>query len=415
MVLFFKKELLSSREILALLNLLTFTTLYPNASQPNHGVFVENRLRHLVGTGQARATVLAPIAWFPGRHLPRAPRRENRAGLDVLHPRWLAIPKLGLSLSPWLLYLSAARTLEHLIRDGARFDAIDAHYFYPDGVAAIWLGRRFGLPVCITARGSDVTQFPDYRLPRRLIVSAACQADAIVTVSGGLRDTLLGLGAPAANITVLRNGVDLAVFRPLDRALARQTFGVEGPVLVSVGALIPRKGHDRTIAALTHLPGWTLLVAGDGPEHGALLALARRLGVGDRVRLLGALPHGDLAQLYSAADLSVLASSREGWANVLLESMACGTPVIASPIPGNPEVVQTELAGIIADTNTAEAIAKAVKSWENAAPDRAATRAYAEGFSWDATSQGQLALFRAMIEDRKSEGAVAWGDRHLRR
>jgi glycosyltransferase involved in cell wall biosynthesis len=412
---FFQKELLSSTEIPTLLNLLTFTTLYPNPSQPNHGVFVENRLRHLVGTGQARATVLAPIAWCPGRNLPRAPGRENRAGLDVLHPRWLALPKLGMSVSPWLLYLSAARALENLIRGGARFDAIDAHYFYPDGVAAIWLGRRFDLPVCITARGSDVTQFPDYRLPRRLIVSAACQAEAIVSVSSGLRDALVALGAPAANITVLRNGVDLAVFRPLDRALARKTFNVDGPVLLSVGALIPRKGHDRTIAALTRLPGWTLLIAGEGTEREALLALARRLGVRDRLRLLGALPHGDMAQLYSAADLSVLASSREGWANVLLESMACGTPVIASPIPGNPEVVQTRAAGIIADANTGEAIAQAVKRWEHASPDRAATRAYAESFSWDATSQGQLALFRGIVEKRKLGAGSGLGDRPVSR
>ena len=367
---------------------------------------MENRLRHLLGTGQACATVLAPVAWFPGRRLPHAPRQETRAGLHLLHPRWLAIPKLGMSVSPWLLYLSAARTLHGLIRDGARFDAIDAHYFYPDGVAAIWLGRRFGLPVCITARGSDVTQFPDYRVPRRLIVSAARQADAIITVSAGLRDALVALGAPEAAITVLRNGVDLMAFRPLDRAEARKSFGVDGPTLVSVGALIARKGHDRTIAALAHLPGWTLLIAGDGPERASLSALAARLGVANRMRLLGPLPHGELARLYSAADLSVLASSREGWANVLLESMACGTPVIASPIPGNSEVVQTRAAGIIADANTAEAIARAVKDWASAATDRATTRAYAEGFSWDATSQGQLAVFQNILRKRKIGGTV---------
>ncbi len=387
-----------------LLSLLTFTTLFPNPSQPNHGVFVENRLRHLIGTGAARATVLAPIAWFPGRRLPRAPERELRHGLEILHPRWLAIPKLGMSLSPWLLYLAAARCLEGLLRGGARFDAIDAHYFYPDGVAAIWLGRRFNLPVAITARGSDVTQFPDYRLPRRLIVSAARRADAVITVSAGLRDALTALGADAANITVLRNGVDLSMFRPIDRDAARRKFGVSGPTLASIGALIARKGHDRTIAALGQLPGWTLLIAGEGPERASLLALAAKLGLAGSVRLLGALPHGDLAELYSAADLSVLASSREGWANVLLESMACGTPVIASPIPGNPEVVQTAAAGMIAAANTADAIADAVRSWAQSPHDRQATRRYAEGFSWDATSAGQARLFEEVVSRRKIGG-----------
>jgi teichuronic acid biosynthesis glycosyltransferase TuaC len=398
-----------------LLNLLTFTTLYPNPAQPNHGVFVENRLRHLVGTGEARATVLAPIAWCPGRNLPTAPLRETRAGIDVLHPRWLAIPKLGMQLSPWLLYHAAARALDRLIEGGARFDAIDAHYFYPDGVAAIWLGRRFGLPVAITARGSDVTQFPDYPLPRRLIVAAAREADAVITVSAGLRDALIALGAPATNITVLRNGVDLQAFHPLERAAARASFGLTGKTLVSVGALIPRKGHDRTISALAHLPGWTLLIAGAGPEHDALQALAERLGVADRTQLLGPLPHGELAKLYSAAELSVLSSSREGWANVLLESMACGTPVIASPIPGNPEVVQTPAAGIIATAHTPEAIARAVQEWESQHEDRSMTRKYAEDFSWEATSQGQLALFQRITQNTKIGGAVPWGDRRVRR
>lgn len=384
-----------------MLSLLVFTTLYPNAGKPNHGVFVENRLRHLVATGKARATVLAPVPWFPStnpkygdraRHA-AAPVAEQRHGLWVYHPRFAAIPAIGMRVAPHLLYVSAARALSRLIAAGARFDAIDAHYFYPDGVAAVWLGRRFGLPVVITARGSDVTQFPDYATPRRLIVDAARRADAVVTVSDGLRQALIRLGAPAKRITVLRNGVDLQAFRPLDRDRARQTFGLSGPTLVSVGALIPRKGHRHTLAALAHLLGWQLLIAGDGPDRAALGAEAARLGVADRVRLLGPVPHAALAELYSAADLSVLASSREGWANVLLESMACGTPVVASPIPGNDEVVTERDAGVIADAISGEAIAAAVRDLWAAMPARAATRAYAERFSWDETSEGQLRVF----------------------
>ncbi len=372
------------------MNLLTFTTLFPNAANPNHGVFVENRLRHLVATCAVTATVLAPVAW---QVLPE----EQRHGLRVLHPRWTPVPRVGMRVAPWLLYRASARALAGLLAEGARFDAIDAHYFYPDGVAAIWLGRRFGLPVVITARGSDVTQFPDYPAARRMILHAARAAAWTITVSAGLRDALVALGADGRRITVLRNGVDLDVFRPVPPEEARAKFGVTGPTLVSVGALIPRKGHDLTIAALSHLPGWSLLIAGAGPERANLLALAARLGVAGRVRLLGALPHAELAGLYSAAELSVLASSREGWANVLLESMACGTPVIASPIPGNPEVVAGPAAGLIAGARTAEAIADAVKAWSAAPAARAATRAYAEGFGWEPTSLGQLEVFKNVL------------------
>jgi glycosyltransferase involved in cell wall biosynthesis len=374
------------------MNLLTFTTLYPNQAQPNHGVFVENRLRHLVATGEAGATVLAPVAWFPGRAGAGVPARETRHGLEVLHPRWLSIPQIGMRVAPRLLARAAGHALAELIADGHRFDAIDAHYFYPDGVAAIALGHRFGLKVVITARGSDVTQFPDYPAPRRMILAAARQAAAIITVSAGLRDALVALGAPGDNITVLRNGVDLTMFTPIEPPAARRALGLgSGLTMLSVGALIPRKGHDRTIAALARLPGWRLMIAGEGPERGRLERLAAALGVADRVRLLGARPHGELATLYSAADISVLASSREGWANVLLESMACGTPVVASPIPGNSEVVQCRAAGLIAGANTPEALAQAIADWQADPPERGATRAYAEGFGWEETSAGQIA------------------------
>ena len=358
-------------------------------------MFVENRLRHLVATGQATATVLAPLAWFPGRAI-AAPPEEQRHGLRVLHPNWLAIPAIGMRAAPRLLYLSAARALAALIAQGHRFDAIDAHYFYPDGVAATRLGRRFGLPVVITARGSDITQFPDYPAPRRMILQAASDAAAIITVSAGLRDALVALGADAGKITVLRNGVDLGVFRPLDRAENRARYNLDGPALLSVGALIPRKGHALTIEALTHLPGWCLVIAGQGAERDRLLATAARLGVADRVRLLGAVPHADLAGLYSAADLSVLSSSREGWANVLLESMACGTAVVASPIPGNPEVVAAPEAGFIAASRTARGIADCVLAWAAAPVSRGATREYAERFGWEETSAGQLAVFEGV-------------------
>jgi glycosyltransferase involved in cell wall biosynthesis len=375
------------------LRLLTFTTLYPNERQPNHGIFVENRLRHLTATGKATSVVLAPVTWLAGS----VPAQERRHKLHIYHPRFFTMPRIGMRVLPHLLYAAAAAALDKLLDAGAHFDAIDAHYFYPDGVAATWLGRRFNLPVVITARGSDVTQFPNYAGPRRLILDAAAAADAIITVSAGLRDALIALGADGSKITVLRNGVDLATFSPRDRSAARARYGVGGKVAVSVGALIERKGHDLTIEALAALPGWTLLIAGDGPERAALMKHARTCGVADRVRLLGALPHTELATLFSAADLSILSSSREGWANVLLESMACGTPVVASPIPGNPEAVQSREAGVIATSRTPQAIAEAIQSLAGDPPGRELTRAYAENFGWDTTSKGQLVIFENIV------------------
>jgi teichuronic acid biosynthesis glycosyltransferase TuaC len=396
------------------IRLLTFSTLYPNAAQPNHGVFVENRLRQLVASGAVEATVLAPVPYFPGRHRGDVPAQERRHGLTIHHPRFLAIPKLGMAMAPALLEAAAARAIGRLLAAGLRFDAIDAHYFFPEGVAAVQLGRRFGRPVVVTARGSDISLFPRFRIPRRLIRRALGTADAAVAVSAALKEAMVALGAAPAGVTVLRNGVDTALFRPAtDRAGARAALGLTRPTLLSVGLLIERKGHHRVIEALHLLPDCDLVIVGEGPERARLEALAARLGVGPRVRLLGARPHAELAPIYTAADLLVLASSREGWANVLLEAMACGTPVVASPIWGNPEVVQSREAGLIARENTPAAIAASVRDLLADPPDRAATRAYAERFGWEATTEGQIALYRRVLAARGQAAETRTGSGSL--
>jgi glycosyltransferase involved in cell wall biosynthesis len=386
--------------------LLTFSTLFPHEVRPNHGIFVENRLRHLLASGQASSLVLAPVPWFPSTserfgdwavHA-RAPAAETRHGVTIRHPRYPVIPKLGMAAAPWLLYRAMRPQVARLLQAGHRFDVIDAHYFYPDGVAATWLGRRFGLPVVITARGTDVNLIPRTRIPRRLIQGAISDASALIAVSAALKQALVDLGAPEDKVTVLRNGVETGLFRPpSDRAASRAALGLTGPTLISVGSLIERKGHHRTIEAMRQLPAFSLLIAGEGPEHARLSGLIAGYGLGDRVRLLGPRPHRDLPELYGAADASVLASSREGWANVLLESMACGTPVVAADIWGNPEVVRAPEAGVIYQPNTPDGIADGVQRLFAALPDRSATRAYAERFSWDETTEGQLALFRRVI------------------
>ncbi len=391
------------------MRLLTFSTLFPHRGRPNHGIFVENRLRHLLSTGMATSTVVAPVPWFPSRS-PRwgarwgewarhaqAERVETRAGLTVRHPRYLLAPRVGMVTAPAALFAAGALEIKRLAARGHRFEAIDAHYIYPDGVAAVALGRAFGKPVVLTARGSDVTLYPKFAAPRRMIEWAMHEAAHLIAVSGGLKQAMVALGAPAEKITVLRNGVDLDGFRPVNGHPLRESWGAKGPVLLSVGHLIERKGHHLAIEALTGLPEWTLVIVGEGPERGRLSALAERIGVGSRVIFCGTQPHSSLAGYYSAADLLILASSREGWANVLLESMACGTPVVASNIPGNPEVVQARAAGVVVQENTPSCFAAAIRDLSADHPTPAETRTYAEDFSWDATSAGQLQVFRDIV------------------
>lgn len=388
-----------------IVRLLTFATLFPNAEQPNHGVFVENRLRHLVADGSVTSEVLAPVPFFPSRsarfgtwsRYARVPRVEKRHGLRIHHPRYPVIPKVGMTLAPILLYQASVRAIERLCRGGFAFDAIDAHYLYPDGVAAVRLGQRFGKPVVITARGSDVTQIATFPRPCAMIKQAIRMAAALITVSASLREGLIELGAAPEHVTVLRNGVDTELFRPVDREPARRSLQLTRKTIISVGLLIERKRHHLTIEAMRLLPDCELIIVGEGPERARLAGLISAFGVGDRVRLLGAHPHADLPRFYSAADVIVLASSREGWANVLLEAMACGTPAVAMRIGGNAEVIRAPEAGCIVDDPTPEALAAAIRSVLNRPADRAHTRAYAEAFGWEETTSGQIALFRDAV------------------
>lgn len=389
-------------------NLLTVTSLYPNRAMPTHGVFVENRLTRLVAGGSVALRVVAPVPWFPFRaerfgaysRFARVPAEEIRHDVPISHPRYPVLPKLGMSLTPFSMYAALARHVERLMRDGYDFDLIDSHYFYPDGVAAALLGRRFGRPVVITARGSDLNLIAEYALPRRMIRWAADQAAGLITVSRALQQRLLALGVAADKVRVLRNGVDLELFHPSDRAAVRARLGLEGPTLLSVGNLVANKGHDLVIRALASLPEHRLLIVGTGPEAAALDALSRRLGVAERVRLVGAVPHAELGQYYGAADALVLATVREGWPNVLLEAMACGTPVIATAVGGVPEIVAAPEAGLMLEERSATAVAVAVGRLAAAAPERAATRAYSEGFGWDETTRGQLELFADILGHR---------------
>ncbi|GGC99023.1 glycosyltransferase [Aquisalinus flavus] len=383
------------------MRILTLTTLYPNAAMPTHGVFVENRLRALLDEGGVDAKVIAPVPWFPfrqtvfGRYaaFAAAPARETRHDIGISHPRYLLPPKIGMSWAAGALTRCFEREARRLVAEGWDFDLIDAHYYYPDGVAAVEVARRLGKPVTVTARGTDINLIPSWPRQKRMILDAAAKADASITVCRALKDEMVALGAREEKIHVLRNGVDLDLFRETQREETRMRLGLSGTVLLSVGHLIERKGHGLVIDALKTLPDATLVIAGAGPDRSTLEAQVDKSGLAGRVIFTGALPHEDLPAVYSAADVLVLASSREGWPNVLLEAMACGTPCVATPVWGCGEVVAAPEGGRLTKDRSAASIAAAVTELLSNPPTRAHTRAYAEQFSWKETALGLKSLF----------------------
>jgi glycosyltransferase involved in cell wall biosynthesis len=148
-----------------------------------------------------------------------------------------------------------------------------------------------------------------------------------------------------------------------------------------------------------------LLIAGSGPELGRLQQMATQLGVDNRVRFLGQIANDQLSTWYSAADALFLCSSREGWANVLLESMACGTPVVATDIWGTPEVVSSPTAGRLMSDRSATALIDSVRELLDNYPEQKDVRNFAENFSWEMTSRGQFELFQSILNNRTNPRA----------
>jgi glycosyltransferase involved in cell wall biosynthesis len=222
---------------------------------------------------------------------------------------------------------------------------------------------------------------------------------AMITVCQALKDTLIDLGASEAKVTVLRNGVDLVKFSPpKHRESLRSKLNIKSDAILSVGHLIARKGHDLVIKALAHIPNMVLFIAGTGPERDVLGQLVDEMSLGNRVVFLGEISPEQLCEYYGAVDALILASSREGWANVLLEAMACGTPVVATNVWGTPEVVKAPEAGRIVVKRDAKELANTINKLFADRPDRNETRSYAEKFSWDETTMGQLQLFKNITE-----------------
>ncbi|HTT13499.1 MAG TPA: glycosyltransferase [Burkholderiaceae bacterium] len=362
-------------------------------------------MRKLIEAFDVDARVIAPVPWFPfrsrrfGRYAAFAATAEQETRIDgkvlAAYPRYLMLPKVGVRVQPWSMARSAAPILDAWSQSGWSPDIIDAHYFYPDGVAAALLARRFGKPYLITARGTDVNVLARTPGPAEQILGAARGAAAVIAVSDGLRRALIELGVDGAKIHTLRNGVDLDVFRAEDPVQSRRRLGLpSGPLLASVGNLVPEKDQALAVRTLPELPGYHLAIVGDGPLRSDLEALGRRLGVGARVHFLAPMSQRELACLYSSVDALLLTSLREGWPNVVLESLACGTPVVAVDVGAAREMLDEPGAGRMIVGREPAAVAAAVREVASARLPRSEVRAIAARFDWTAVSAGQWRLFQ---------------------
>jgi glycosyltransferase involved in cell wall biosynthesis len=354
------------------MNILTFTSLWPNIEQPDFGAFVKHRVAAMARLDGVGLRVVAPVPYFPKslaafnplpdrwRRMARLPETEEIDGLPTFHPRYLVTPKVGMRFYGSWMARGAWQTVRQLHAEKP-FDLIDAHYVYPDGYAAVELGRRLNIPVVITARGTDISLYSHLPPIWPKIINALNRAAGVIAVSDALKQQMVALGIVGQKIAVIQNGIDRETFRPRERETARRTLGlsVDDSIILTVGALIPRKGIDRLIGAMALLAKHArenrvrppkLFAIGEGDERQALESQISNLGLQDSIILPGAKPQAELADWYAAADLFCLASHREGCPNVVLEAMASGLPVVAAEMDGIRELVNPGCGRVVGNT-----------------------------------------------------------------
>lgn len=402
-------------------HIVVFTTLFPNAAQPGAGVFIRERMFRVAKV--LPLMVVAPVPWFPFQGLirlfrphfrPVPPYREIQDGIEVLHPRFFSIPGIFKSLDGFFLALGTFSLLRDLQRK-QQCDIIDSHFAYPDGYAASLLGRWLDLPFTVTLRGTEsrLARQPAFRKRMALALQSAAK---VFSVSGSLRQLALALGIPEARTQVVGNGVDTLKFHAVGQAAARARLGLPlaAPVLISVGGLVERKGFHRVIACLpalleNHPVLHYLIVGGPSPEGdmGAQLrAQVAKLGLEKQVTFTGPVKSEELKTLLSAADVFVLATRNEGWANVFLEAMACGLPVVTTDVGGNAEVVCKPELGTIVPFDDQAALQQALSAALEKQWDRGKIIAYAGENAWDSRIAQLVEAFREIARRHITERAI---------
>ena len=386
------------------MNVLTFTSLFPNSIVPNFSAFIARRMASWAARHAERWAVVAPVPYFPNLPIStpwdlysKVSREEKLGTWRVLHPRYFMVPKVGTRMQGASMALFSLPYVRKLVNDDKGFDLVDAHYVYPDGYAALKVAKAMGVPLVVTARGTDINLYPNLPGIRNKIRKVLREADAVIGVSHALVDRMIKLGASPDRCHYIPNGVDLNAFRPADGLRSGRPIRR----LLAVGNLKPEKGFDLLLEAIKILkseyPDLRLSIVGNGPEESRLRAKCSQLGIQDRVTFLGAIPHDEMPEYYRKADVFCLSSVREGCPNVIMEALATGIPVAATKVGGVPELVRDGLNGFLAKDLSPEAIAHTItqvieRAW---IPDE--IRSTVEGRSWEKVADEIQGVFQKCV------------------
>ncbi len=384
------------------MNILSTTICYPTPARPTQGLFVQRRLEALSQLAEVR--VVCPVPTFPGLTTP-VDEGARLGALPVSYPPMYYLPGVLKTLDAACFARALSRALTRIRRDYP-FDLLDAHFVWPDGVGAWRVASRLGVPVVCTVRGKIVTQARRGRR-RRMIASMLTGADARIAVSSSMAEDVRALIGEAHPVHVVPNGVDTAVFRPMDRDAARRDLGwpPDAAYVVSVGQVREIKGFDRLVGVWSEVrrcAGDVRLVLvgpgiGERTYERRLWDQIRRHGLGDAVVHVGQQEPEQVARMLAAADLFALATRSEGWCNAIHEALAVGTPVVATDVGGNREQVTDETLGLLVPFGDAAALAGAVVTALARDWDRPAIAAVGGQRSWLRCATETMAVFEDVL------------------
>ncbi len=351
------------------MRILVLTEMYPRKTNPTTGIFVHRECLALRRAG-LDIRVISPLPYSPRilwmnpkwRDLGIVPRSDTWDGIPVRYPRYPRPPgAFYRKFDPFAIFPTLCVSFRQWSRE-RRFDIIHAHGLLPCGMAAVLLSKAFGLPCVCHARGSDVNLYPwesraNFLLTRYVIENC----DAPVATSKALAERMSSMSRKHREMTVLYKSVNTELFSPSDeKASLRWRLGLQPQsfVVIFVGRLESDKGCDDLVEAwepvVRETPGAVLVLVGEGQLPNKLCAFSQS------VRCCGRKPEAEVALWMQASDILVLPSRNEGLPNVVLEAMACGLPVVATPVGGIPEAVVDGETGLLVPVGDRQALASSI-------------------------------------------------------
>lgn len=393
------------------LKILMLTRLFPSQAFPAFGTFCIERAKALAAHADVRVMVPTPYypKWLPGKEDWKKWTRVERQGtvegnIRVTYPRYTSVPGTATWLQGVTMASSARRDLESNY-GGWQPDVIDGHFAFPDGYAAVQLGRSIDVPVVVTCHGSDLRQYPGILVAGAMTRWTLRHADRVISVSSDLMRRSIELGCSTARAVFLTNGVDPAKFSVRVQSECRAQLGLplDRKIGVYVGFLIDRKDQSLILRALVELrrQGKTvplIVLVGDGPNRQRIEGEVVALGLQNDVILTGQRRHDEVALWMGAADWLLLSSSSEGWATVYFEAMACGRPVLTSNVSSANDAINQPAYGSVVEPRTAAAFAAAMQTAAQTTYDENAIRHYAEQNSWEKWADNAMQLFTRIVK-----------------